>query len=110
MFKKSEPAIFSCEPSPISQENAVGLAKGRIPSVPTGVGGGATTVATTVITPAAIWVTIVQFLRITDQGLSSIFAKECELLMEPQGHIPGCDLPEFLASMISGQSLGFLPT
>ena len=30
--------------------------------------------------------------------------------MEPQGHIPGFDLPEFLASMISGQSLGFLPT
>ena len=78
--------------------------------MPTGVGGGATIVATTVVNPAAIWVSIVQFLRIADQGLSSIAAKECELLMEPQGHIPGFDLQEFLASMISGQSLDFLPT
>src|SRR5260221_3375501 len=86
------------------------LAKGRIPSVPTGVGGGATIVATTAITPAAIWVSIVQFLRIADRGLSSISAKECELLMAPQGHIPGFDLLESLVSMISDQSRDFLPT
>ena len=50
------------------------------------------------------------YLAIQDQGLSSIAAKESELLMEPPGHIPGFDLQEFLASMISGQSLDFLPT